>query len=118
LLFVLDAGFDDGENACFVFDHIVEGAEPTLLNIDGCAGAADGGWIGLPLSCGTLDELELGFLGGLATSFFDANGFKLLHDHPSARASGIAPRAIAMASDNETTRFTVRLLRKETIGRT
>jgi hypothetical protein len=43
LLFVLGAGFDDGENTCFVFDHIAEGAEPTLLNIDGCAGAADGG---------------------------------------------------------------------------
>jgi hypothetical protein len=66
------------------------------------------------LSCGTLAELEFGFLGGLAASFFDANGFRLLHDQPSARASGIIARAIAMTSDNETTRFTVRLLLEET----
>jgi hypothetical protein len=31
-----------------------------------------------------------------------------------ARASGITPVAITMASDNETARFTVRLLLKET----
>ena len=51
---LLGAGFGAGEKTCFVFDHMLAGAEPILLNIEGSAGAADDGWIGLPLSCGTL----------------------------------------------------------------
>jgi hypothetical protein len=82
LLFV--AGLGAGVKTCFVFDHMVDGAEAILLIIDGCGGAA--GRIGLPLSCGTLLPklgLALDFFGGGAGgSFFDANGF---HDQPSPR---------------------------------
>jgi len=60
-ILLLGAGFGDGAKTCFVFDHMLPGAEPILLSIEGSAGAADGGWIGRPLSCGTLDELAFGF---------------------------------------------------------
>ncbi len=85
LLFV--AGFGAGVNACFVFDHIVDGAEAILLIIDGGGGAA--GRIALPLSCGTLLPkfgAALAFFGGGGGAGFDANGFKLLQDQPSPRA--------------------------------
>jgi hypothetical protein len=110
LLPELGAGFDDGERACFVFDHIVAGAEPILLSIDGWAGVAAGGWIGLPLSRGTLDEFAFGFFGGLAGAFFKANGFRLLHVHPSARDNSSVCRATTSASNDEATPFTARLL--------
>jgi hypothetical protein len=84
---LLGTGFGVGVKTCFVFDHMLAGAEPILLNIDGSAGAADGGWIGLPLSCGTLDELALGFFCWVGASFFAANGLRLLKDQPSALAA-------------------------------
>jgi hypothetical protein len=85
----LSTGFGAGVKTCFVFDHIVAGAEPILLSIEGWAGGGEGGRIGLPLSCGTVVpklELEFGFFGGGGGSCFAANGFKLLHVHPSPRA--------------------------------
>jgi hypothetical protein len=87
LLFV--AGFGAGVKACLVFDHIVDGAEAILFIIDGGGGAA-AGRIGLPLSCGTLLPkfgAALAFFGGGGGACFDANGFKLLQDQPSPRAS-------------------------------
>jgi hypothetical protein len=83
---LLGSGFGAGVKTCFVFDHMLAGAEPILLNIDGSGGAADGGWIGLPLSCGTLDELAFGFFGGLDGAFL-ANGLRLLKDQLSALAA-------------------------------
>ena len=84
------AGFGAGVNACFVLDHIVDGAEAILLIIDGWGGGGAAGRIDRPLSCGTLLPkfgAVLGFLGGAGASFFDPNGFKLLHDQPSPRAN-------------------------------
>jgi hypothetical protein len=83
------AGFGAGVKACLVLDHMAPGAEVILLIIEGCWGGGDGGRIGLLLSCGTLLPklgVVLGFFGGAGGSFFDPKGFKLLHDHPSARA--------------------------------
>jgi hypothetical protein len=40
---LLAAGFDEGVKTCFVFDHMLDGAEPILLSIDGCAGGGAGG---------------------------------------------------------------------------
>jgi hypothetical protein len=110
VILLLGTGFGAGLKTCFVFDHMLAGAEPILLNIEGSAGAADGGWIGLPLSCGTLDELEFGFFCWLGASFFAANGFRLLQDQPSARAVRTAASVTAKASTSEAAPFTARLL--------
>jgi hypothetical protein len=108
------AGFGAGVKACLVLDHIVDGAEVILLIIDGSGGGGAAGRIDLPLSCGTLlpklGLLALAFFGGAGGSFFDPNGFKLLHDHPSPRAASTPQIISAAVKPSEANIFTASLL--------